>query len=75
MKQALKNQLKQLESQIGNSVFGDVIFQINGQNEEGDQLEVMVVVNDELLSMTDFKEKYPNFKPSGIEIVLGEWDD
>ncbi|MDT2849731.1 hypothetical protein P7H60_11320 [Vagococcus carniphilus] len=75
MKESLKNKLKQLETQIVIASFNEVIFQINGQNEDGEELETMISVNGEVMTIDIFNEKYPNFKPNGISVVLGDWED
>lgn len=72
---SLDNRLKKLEAMMDLSDFDSVIFQINGQEEDGEENETMVMVKDEWMSLEDFNAKYPKFKPTGISIVLGEWKD
>lgn len=71
---ALQKRLKQLEARVGIVDFKEVIFKINGQDSEGEEIPIIASVNNIEMSLEEFNHKYPNFKPSDLDIKLGDWD-
>lgn len=75
MKRAYIKKIEQLESHLAQFSLSEVVFQIGGQNKDGKEVETVVIANGEVMDIDEFNTKYPNFKPSGISIVVGEWDE
>lgn len=69
MNYQLDKRLSLLEKKLGVSDMKEVTYVILGDNES------YAVANGEVMGIDEFNTKYPNFKPSGISIVVGEWDE
>lgn len=67
----LKKQLAKIKQFIGEQSPENIVFHIGGEDDENDYVEV----DGNKMTYEEFNDRFPQYKPSDTDFIIGEWHE